>query len=103
MVELAIVLLPLTFIIAGIFEFGLLIYNKQVLTDASREGARAGIVSQQPRVTPAQIQTAVNTYCTNHLITFGATNPSTAAHLGLNVTGAAFPGTRGDGQQVRRQ
>ncbi|MFZ0943612.1 MAG: TadE/TadG family type IV pilus assembly protein [Syntrophobacteraceae bacterium] len=96
-VEFALLLLPLTLIIVGIFEFGLLIYNKQVVTNASREGTRAGIVSQQPRVTLARIQTVVNTYCTNHLITFAATNPSPTTQLGLNGTGAAFPGCPGEG------
>ena len=103
MVELAIVLLPLTFIIAGIFEFALIIYNKQAATDAGKEGARAGTVSQQPGVTPAQIPTVVNTYCTDYLITFAATNPSPTTQLGLNGTGAAFPGSPGEGRQVRRQ
>jgi Flp pilus assembly protein TadG len=35
----------LLLILAGIADFGILFYNKQVLTNASREGARAGIVN----------------------------------------------------------
>ncbi len=34
----------LVIILLGIFDFALLFYNKQVLTNASREGARAAIV-----------------------------------------------------------
>jgi Flp pilus assembly protein TadG len=43
-VEFAVVLPILVIILLGIFDFALLFYNKQVLTNASREGARAAIV-----------------------------------------------------------
>jgi Flp pilus assembly protein TadG len=43
LVELAIVLPFLLLILVGIVELGLLFYNQQVLTNASREGARSGI------------------------------------------------------------
>ena len=43
LVELAILLPFLVLILVGIIEFGLLFYNQQVLTNASREGARSGI------------------------------------------------------------
>jgi Flp pilus assembly protein TadG len=45
MVEFALVLPILILILFGIIEFGILIYNQQVITNASREGARYGIVS----------------------------------------------------------
>ena len=44
-VEFAIVLFPLALILFGTIDFGLLFYNKQVITNASREGARAAIVA----------------------------------------------------------
>ena len=47
-VEFAIVLPLLLFLFIGITEFGIAYYNKQVLTNASREGARAGIVAGTP-------------------------------------------------------
>jgi Flp pilus assembly protein TadG len=75
MVEFALILIPLLLITFGIIEFGLLMYNQQVLTNASREGARAGIVSSSPRVTTAAIDTVVQDYCRNHLVTFATTNP----------------------------
>ena len=50
LVEFALVLPLLMLILWGIIEFGLLLYNKQVITNASREGARAGIVAANPRV-----------------------------------------------------
>jgi len=43
LVELALVLPLLLLILVGIVELGLLFYNQQVLTNASREGARSGI------------------------------------------------------------
>ena len=42
---------PLLFIIAfGIMEFGILLYDKAVITNASREAARAGIVFDTARI-----------------------------------------------------
>ena len=43
-VEFALVLPLLMLILFGIIEFGLLMYNKAMITNASREGARRGIV-----------------------------------------------------------
>lgn len=73
-IEFAVLLPLLIVLIFGIIEFGMLLYNQQVITNASREGARAGIVAQDPRVTDGQIALIVNSYTSNHLVTFGATN-----------------------------
>lgn len=73
-VEFAIVLPVLVLLLFGTIEFGLLIYNQQVMTNASREGARSGIVSQTPRVSDGEIAAVVSTYCGEHLVTFGADN-----------------------------
>jgi Flp pilus assembly protein TadG len=77
LVEFAIVLPLLLIILFGIIELGLLLYNQAVLTNATREGARYGIVARTPRYTAAQIRDeAVIPYCTR-LITFGAqVNPT---------------------------
>jgi len=80
-VEFALVLPLLMLILWGIIEFGLLLYNKQVITNASREGARAGIVAQNPRVTSGAIAGVVTSYCGSYLVTFGGT--------GLSVTSSA--------------
>jgi len=76
-VEFALVLPLLLMILVGIVEFGLLFYNKQVLTNASREGARAGIA----RVT--DIQGIVVDYCQDRLISF-----DTEVSPDVTVTGA---------------
>lgn len=78
--EFALVLPLLLVILFGIIEFGLLMYNKQVLTNASREGARAGIVSATVRPTLSDISGVTNTYCLNHLVTF-ATGVTPTTHL----------------------
>ena len=73
MVEFALVLPILLLILLGMIEFGIILYNQQVITNASREGCRAGIVSQNPRVGYAEIQKVVTDYCAAHvLVSLGA-------------------------------
>jgi Flp pilus assembly protein TadG len=69
-------------LVIGMVEFGVLFYNKAVITNASREGARAGIVFRgDGTVTPpicvavpnSEIQTAVNNYVQSRIINFGST------------------------------
>jgi hypothetical protein len=72
--EFALILPLLVLLLFGIVEFGLLLYNQQIITNASREGARAGIVAGTPRVSDGEIQNLVTTYCADHLVTFGAPN-----------------------------
>ena len=72
MVELAIVLPILLIVLFAIGEISIALYDKAVLTNASREGTRAGIVAQTPRVTDAAIRQVVRDYATAYLITFGS-------------------------------
>jgi hypothetical protein len=48
-----------------------------MLTNAAREGARVGIIATDPRV-PAtganSIESVVQNYCADHMITFGSNN-----------------------------
>lgn len=71
-VEFAIILPLLVLLIFGTIEFSLLLFNKQVITNAAREGARAGIVSVNPRPTNEEIKTVIRDYCGDQLITFGS-------------------------------
>ncbi len=81
--EFAIVLPVLVLLLFGTIEFGLLLYNQQVITNASREGARFGIVAQSPRQTPQAIAGVVTSYCGGNLITFGnAAGPNVAVTPG---------------------
>jgi Flp pilus assembly protein TadG len=71
-VEFAIVLPLLAVFLFGIIEFSLMFYDKAVITNASREGARRGILfSPAPRVDVATIENTVINYCQNYLVTFG--------------------------------
>lgn len=80
-VEFAVIAPLLLVILFGIIEFGVLLYDKAMITNASREGARAGIVFANPPLTvPAlttKIQGVVNTYCATNLISFGGSSTLT--------------------------
>jgi len=76
-VEFALILPLLVVLLFGIVEFGLLMYNTQVITNASREGARAGIVFS-PRPNTTAIENVVKAYANSRLVTFGTQKePST--------------------------
>lgn len=70
-VEFVLILPFLMLILFGIIEFGIFFMNKHVITNASREGARAGIVSRIPRVSGDKIKEVVDQWCKSHLVTFG--------------------------------
>jgi Flp pilus assembly protein TadG len=77
--EFAIVLPLLVLVFGGMVDFGILLYNKQVITNATREGARAGIVRQLDpdgnKIIPEEshIKSIVTDYCNDRLLTFGET------------------------------
>ena len=83
-VEFAIVFPLLILLLFGIIEFSVILYDKAMITNASREGARAGIVSQLVRVSDSQIQSVVDNYCRLYLISFrsGAAPVTTVARTG---------------------
>jgi len=70
-VEFALVLPILVLMVFAIIEFSVALYDKAMITNASREGARAGIVFRIPPVTDEEIGNVVNTYLGGNLITFG--------------------------------
>jgi Flp pilus assembly protein TadG len=76
-VEFAIILPILVLLVFGIIEFSVALYDKAMITNASREGARAGIVFRVPLVTDEEITEVVNTYLGNSLITFGGPTAAT--------------------------
>lgn len=89
LVEFAVVIPFLLLLLMGIVEVGLLFYNQQVLTNASREGARAGIA----HLTVGEVTTIVENYCQDRMIRFDTdTVPTTT------VTG--IPGSFGDNVTV---
>ncbi|WP_223502738.1 TadE/TadG family type IV pilus assembly protein [Pseudomonas sp. BF-R-24] len=71
-IELSLVLPVLFLILFLTMEFSIALYNKAIITNASREAARAGIVLKSPKLTTAQIQSVANNYLGSYLITFGS-------------------------------
>ena len=84
-VEFAIILPVLVLLLFGMIEWGLLLFNQQVITNASREGARAGIVVRSPRLSDVEIRAVVTAYSGDHLITFGSASPPTIVITPLEV------------------
>lgn len=90
-VEMAIILPLLMLILFGIIDFGMIMYSREVITNASREGARAGIVQSATKPGVGAIQAIVTNYLTGtgidpNAVTInvagaGLTNPNI-----LNVT-----------------
>jgi len=78
-VEFAVLAPVFVVLLFGLVEFGLSIYSKEVIGNASREGARFGVVYTTPRKTTTEIRTKVQDYLTKSGFTGTAT---------INVTGA---------------
>ena len=83
-VELALILPLLVLILFGIIEFGLILYDQQVITNASRQGARKGILYATTRPTEQEIKDVVTNYTSDHLVSFqnGATANATVVPTG---------------------
>jgi Flp pilus assembly protein TadG len=60
--EFALLLPVLLMILFGIIEFGMIMYGREVVTNATREGARAGIVQGPPKRTEPEIIAIATTY-----------------------------------------
>jgi Flp pilus assembly protein TadG len=75
LIEFIIVLIPLLVLMFASIEFGVAGYNKAMITNASREGARAGIVfdaaQAENRISNAAIAQIAQVYCADNMITFG--------------------------------
>jgi len=70
-VELAIVCFLLILLIFGMIEFSIYLFNRHVITNAAREGARFGVISRPVRYTNEEIRDVVLNYSQQNLITFG--------------------------------
>ncbi len=70
-VEFAIICPLLILLLFAVVEWGLYMFNRQIITNACREGARAGIVARPVRVSDDEIRQIVHAYADAHLVTFG--------------------------------
>lgn len=62
--EFALLLPVFLLLLFGIIEFGMMMYGREIVTNAAREGARAGIVQGPPKRTSSEITTIANNYLT---------------------------------------
>ncbi|HSQ91646.1 MAG TPA: TadE/TadG family type IV pilus assembly protein [Nitrospiraceae bacterium] len=101
-VEFALLLPVLMMILFGIIEFGMALYRQAILTNASREGARLGIVQSIPAITTGQIDAAIDNYLTaagvapgnvaRNIVSGGVTGTPVQVTLTLPYTYAVLPG-----------
>jgi Flp pilus assembly protein TadG len=80
----------LMLVLFGIVDVSLLLCDKAVITNASREAARAGVVVRIPQMTVSQISNVALGYVQNNLVTGGtATTPTVA----VNQSSGTSPGS----------
>ena len=77
MVEFAIVFPLFLVLVFGSIEYGLVLFDQAVITNASREGARSSIALKVPKLTGTEIETIVLNYATDHLISLGGSSTPT--------------------------
>ena len=94
---------PLLFVLTfGIVEFGILLFDKAVVTNASREGARAAIVyntdgTDYTPITETEIRDVITSYANGYLVNLGVpgNNPLSAADIDI-VYNTGTPESGGD-------
>ena len=93
-VEFALVLPVLMLVLFGIIEFGLTLYDKAIITNASREGARRGIVyvGDTVGVSPGVVTSTVDSYVGSYLVSLGSGTgtPSTTITGNCGVPGSSL-------------
>jgi Flp pilus assembly protein TadG len=94
LIEFALVLPLLLFIIMGLIDFGFLFQRFEVVTNAAREGARMAVL---PGYVTADVTARVNSYVSSGGLATTSTNPSVAV---TNVTIPTGGGPVMQGKQV---
>jgi Flp pilus assembly protein TadG len=103
-VEFAIVMMVLLMLLGGILDLGHAWYMRQVVTNASREGARYGITYRTDtngnRIPPCAITPTIESFLLNNYL---ARTPLPAgANPSVAVGGAGYPtGNKGDPLEVQ--
>lgn len=62
-VEFALIFSIFLVLVFAIVEFGAILFNKAVITNASREAARAGVVLRTPKLTTGEVENIARRYC----------------------------------------
>jgi len=99
-VEFAVIVMVLALLVAGIIDFGHAWYMQQVITNASREGARYGITyktnSSGVRISPNSLNPTITDVINNYI-----TNSGVNIIPSINVAGGgASTGTQGADLEV---
>lgn len=90
-VEFALLLPWLLALLLGVVEMGLALHDKAVLTQACREGARAGIVMRSPKLSVAEVQAIVQQQAQAQLVSL---LPAAPVQVSVQQSSpAAYPNT----------
>ncbi len=82
--EFALILPLVMVIILGIVDASIALYNKAVLTNASREAARYGVVLRNSPASEQEIKQKAIDYVAENLITFGAQSNPTVTPVNID-------------------
>lgn len=76
LVEMAIVIGLFFTLFFGIMDFSFLMYNRHIITNSSREAARAGVVSRpdELKITKTDVENIAKNYAEANLVSFGPDN-----------------------------
>lgn len=87
-VETAFVLIPLSMLIFGVFEYGWLLMNWNLLNNASREGCRFALVNNTSTTIDTDVQTVVTNFMAGKDANFNSfTVTVSGTHAGVAYTG----------------
>ena len=89
-VEMALLLPFLCLFLLGVMELSLVIHNKAVITNASREGARYGIAAIGGPYTDAAISEWVSNYAKDRMISFSPATTVTTITRGGSTPGSVL-------------
>lgn len=85
-VETAMVLIPLLMVIFGVFEYGWLLMNWNLLNNAAREGCRYAVVNNTSTTISTDVQTLVNGYMAGETKNFNSfTVTVSGTHNGVST------------------
>jgi Flp pilus assembly protein TadG len=85
-VETGLVLIPLAMFLFGIFEYGWLLMNWNLLNNAAREGCRYALVNNTDPTIGTEVQGVVNNYMAGEAGNFNSfTVTESGTHLGVST------------------
>lgn len=88
LIEMSIASMMLLLMVFACLEAGIMIYDQGVVSAASREAARAGVVMRNPRLSDAQIMQVATGYSSGLIGFSGSAVTTTVSHPGSDAIGA---------------